>query len=556
MGVEIEGLICGLYARKSTDEQMDSTRVQIREARRYVESKGATLADDCIFIDDGASRAEFVNRPQLWKMVDAAKAKQFSVLIIRDESRLGGDMLRTGLLIQDLVEAGCRIVHYISDEEVRFDDSTSRLITTLRNYAAEIEREKIASRTHEHLVGKARKGKCAGGRVYGYDNVPVVAKTTDGDEQRVFVEYAINEEQAAVVRRIFELRAEGEGYRAIARILNREKVPSPRAGKRGTGSWGYSSVRVISLNERYRGFIPYNRQKKTYRGGTKVRVERPKDEWLMVPAPHLQIVDDELWERAAARRPRSRTTKKRLGRPPKYLLSGILRCGLCGGPMQIVNTKRGSKSIKAYACAWRRNRGPEVCKNPRRRPMDLTDAEVTGHIRERLERYDLVDSLMAMVRRELEAALGHKSAELDELRAEQGKLREETSRLSDAIAAGGSLAALIAALEDRERQLRAVDAKLERLGSEEPVDLRIRRIEAQIRQRLDELGSVFSENRTAARPILEQLFPEGLIATPIEVGAKRDKRWRIEGEALLSLDAPGRVTNMASPARFELALPA
>jgi DNA invertase Pin-like site-specific DNA recombinase len=268
-------LRCAIYARKSTDEQAASTRVQVEEAGRFVQERGWLLEPGQVFIEDARSRAEFKNRPELFRMIDAAKAGHFEVLVVRDESRLGGDMLRTGLIIQDLVEHGVRLFHYATGEEVRFDDATSQLVVTIRNFAAQMEREKTASRTYEHLQAKARKGHNAGGRVFGYRNVEVRATGPTGDEVRLRTEYEIDPEQAAVVRRIFELYAAGEGYRGITRILNDEGVAAPRAGRRGSGTWGPTTIRSMILNERYRGFVPWNRYQKTYRGGTKVRHRAP-----------------------------------------------------------------------------------------------------------------------------------------------------------------------------------------------------------------------------------------------------------------------------------------
>src|SRR5580692_3871645 len=130
-------------------------------------------------------------------MVNAVEQKAFDVIVCRDETRLGGDGPRTTLLIQDVIDAGGRLFYYVTDEEVALNDATAKFMVSVRNFAAELEREKIASRTREHLMTKARRGFNAGGRCYGYDNVEV----RDG-ERRLRVEYALNEEQANVVREI------------------------------------------------------------------------------------------------------------------------------------------------------------------------------------------------------------------------------------------------------------------------------------------------------------------------------------------------------------------
>ncbi len=177
--------------------------MQIAEAGRNIERQGWTVAPEHVYREDAVSRAEFKKRPALIAMINAAEAKNFDVIVCRDETRLGGDGPRTTLLIQDLIDAGVRLFYYVSDEEIALTDATAKFMVSVRNFAAELEREKIAGRVREHLMTKARRGYNAGGRCCGYDNVEV----REG-EQRVRVECAINAEQASIVREILERYAE------------------------------------------------------------------------------------------------------------------------------------------------------------------------------------------------------------------------------------------------------------------------------------------------------------------------------------------------------------
>ena len=151
-------------------------------------------------------------------------------------------------------------------------------------------------------------------------------------EHRTHVEYVINEAHADVVRRIFEQYGAGLGLRAIAKDLNQRGVLPPRAGRRGTGSWSTSALHAMLRRERYRGVIVWNQREKTYRKGTKVRIQRDANDWIRVDAPELRIVSDDLWFGV------QRRIKTNLapgapagGRPPRYLRSGIARCAECGG---------------------------------------------------------------------------------------------------------------------------------------------------------------------------------------------------------------------------------
>ena len=102
----------------------------------------------------------------------------------------------------------------------------------IQNATSEGERDVISSRTYEALMVKARAGYNAGATCFGYDNVPVL----EGSVKKR-TEYRINDEQADVIRKIFTMFAEGDGYRTIAKTLNREGIPSPRPASavRGPG---------------------------------------------------------------------------------------------------------------------------------------------------------------------------------------------------------------------------------------------------------------------------------------------------------------------------------
>lgn len=97
-----------IYARRSTeDHQAESLDTQLDNARRFLAERG--WSEVATFVDDGISRAEFRRRTGLLALLNQAGARAFDLVVTRDESRLGGDMLRTGLVLQDLADHGVRI---------------------------------------------------------------------------------------------------------------------------------------------------------------------------------------------------------------------------------------------------------------------------------------------------------------------------------------------------------------------------------------------------------------------------------------------------------------
>ena len=517
-----------IYARRSTEEhQAESLNVQVAEARRFAAERQWTVDDAHVYIDDGVSRAEFKHRPGLIRLLNAAKDGVFDVLIVRDETRLGGDVHRTGLVIQDITEAGVRIFHHFTGEEVRAESATDKIIIAVRGMAAELEREKVAGRTLEHLAIKARRGLNVGGRVYGYDNVPVM----DG-ERRKEVAYAINEKQAEIVRLIFGMYAQGNGYKIIAKHLNARGVPSPRAGKRGTGTWSPPAIGSILQHERYRGMLVWGVRSKAYRGGTRVRTKRANADVVRVESPELRIVSEELW---VAARERATKMKKMTGRrgpagpTPRYLLSSHSKCGVCNASIQVANQKQGKENIKVYVCGFHRQRGHAACSNNYRRPVEAVDDAVVAWIEDNVLREEIVVGVMAEIRRRIVARATTGTSELAEVEGNEKKLRAELARLVTALASGAESTTITEAIHERETRLAAFQARKQFLSTAPSAfNLEARRLEKEARARLADMRAVLRRNPDEARKVVGSLLDGPLVFTPVDVNGAR--RFEIRGQ--------------------------
>jgi site-specific DNA recombinase len=516
-----------IYARRSKEiHQHASIEVQVGESKRYAEAKGWTVDPAHIYVDDSISRAEFKKRPALEAMQRACESKDFDVVVARDESRLGGDSLRTTLLISEILDSGVALHYYFTGEEVRLDDDDATLLMFFRNHMSERERQRLSGRTHESLLVKAREGLVVGGRCYGYDNVPVMSGSV-----RVKVEYAIHSEQAEVIQRIFTRYADGDGIRTIVHDLNARGVPSPRAGKRGTGSWSPSVLQAILKNERYLGRLIWNRMNEgVYKKGTKVRVPRPVGKWVVVDRPDLRIVSDELWQAAQSQF----SAKQRMGRKtstgPKgrYLLSGFARCAECGGPMQVTNSKSGKDTIKVYSCAYHRERG--CCEVTTRRPVPVIDDMVIRWLEAKLLKEEVIVAALAEVRERLKKRTSEPS-EVPELSKRIQKLSAEIHRLGEALLSTDQpLEQVTKMISDRESQVRDLKAKvasLEALPS--VVDMETRRMEKEARARIGELKDMIRRSPVEARKVLGKLLTGPLVFSPLKT--QEGPRFQVSGEA-------------------------
>jgi site-specific DNA recombinase len=143
----------------------------------------------------------------------------------------------------------------------------------------------------------------AGAKVYGYDQVHVDAPSG----KRLHTLRKINGDQAAVVRRVFHMYADGYGTTTVAHRLNADHVLSPR--RKG---WAQAGVKAMLRNEIYWGVVVWGRVQNVVRKGAKHHRGRPEAEEMRLAAPELQIITHELWGRVqarfAAQAPAARTT--------------------------------------------------------------------------------------------------------------------------------------------------------------------------------------------------------------------------------------------------------
>ena len=386
-------MIAAVYARKSTDQggvsdEQKSVSRQIDRARAFAAAKGWTVSEEHVFVDDGISGAEFAKRPGFVRLMNSLTPyPRFDALIMSEESRLGRESIEVAYALKQITRADVRVFFYLDDRERTLDGPMDKAMLALQTMADEMERVKARQRTYDAMERRARAGYVTGGRTFGYDNVTVAGP----DGKRSHVVHAINEQQAAVVRRVFELRAEGFGLKAIAGILNGDGACSPRPQRGRPNGWADSSVREILNRDKYRGVTIWNRTEKRDRDGQVRPRARPKAAHLSVPTPHLRIVSDEQWQTAHARMAADAlryTGRPKAGRPPGvsggYLLTGMARCAVCNAGIEAHTRNHGGQRVSFYACARPGRSGPAVCTNRLAIRTESVDAAVLDEVERRI----------------------------------------------------------------------------------------------------------------------------------------------------------------------------
>jgi site-specific DNA recombinase len=434
-----------------------------------------------------------------------------------------------------------RVFFYLEDRERTLDSAMDKVMLSLTSFAAEMEREKARQRTYDAIRRKAERRHVACGLVFGYDNVEVCSPTPgpDGVARRDHVVRQINEVQAAVIRRIFQLCADGWGLVRIAKALTGEGIPKPKGKGRG---WAPSAIREMLHRDLYRGQIVWNKMQRVVRGGTRSKRARPASEWLVLPAPELRIVPEDLWRAAHASLEQkqaayARVTGGRLvGRPEgsresPYLLTGISRCGLCGGSIYATLRTHGRHERFYYGCFYHRSRGAVACSNALTAPQDEINAVVLEAFRRDVLVPATVEEILADTLRDCKEGARPAAAQREECEGRQRQLEAEIANLTDALAAGAPVVSVRQALQARERERVDLQAHLEHLDGlsrlNQPGDAA--RLLDDVGQRLTDWQGLLERQPLQARQILKKLVEGRLIFDPFDDEAGIG--YRIRGQA-------------------------
>ena len=552
-------MITAIYARKSTeqsiaDEQRSVAR-QIEHARAFAVSKGWTVSDAHVYVDDGISGAEFANRPGFVRLMSALKPQApFQVLVMSEESRLGREAIETAFALKQLVTAGVRVFFYMEDRERTLDSPTDKIMLSLTAFADELEREKARQRTFDAMQRKARAGHVTGGRVFGYTNREVFSP----DGRRSHVVREINEAEAAVVRRIFQLCADGRGLTAIAKQLNADRVVSPRSQQGRPRAWAPSTVREVLHRDLYRGLVVWNRTRKRNAWGQVQQRERIPGEWIRTDAPELRIVPDDLWVAAHQRITRVRAsylrgTDGRLwGRPlrgndSKYLLPGLARCGICNGSIYVKSRKGTAGKDRAffYGCTSFHLRGSSVCSNGLELPMELADRTVLDAFARDILRPEVVEAALGRAAQRLDPKNETRLADALRVQSELQAIDTQLERLTAAIAAGGDVPSLLTAVKDRETAKTALKAELAAL--KRPAGFDPAAVRSDLLKRLEDWRGLFLRHVPQARQIMRKLLTSAITLTPTAQAKPRRYEFKLEASVAKLLGA----NMVASPPGFE-----
>jgi site-specific DNA recombinase len=480
--------------------------------REYADRQGWVFLEEHVY-RDAAISGSGADRPGLKKLLDATSRTQrpFDVLLLDDTSRLSrnlGDIVR---FTEALKFREFRIV-FVSQG---FDSENEQadVLMAVHGMVDSMYIKELAKKTHRGLQGRALQGLHTGGRCYGYNIVRV------GDEVR----QEVNGQEAAIVRRIFEMAADGGSLKTITKTFNSEHVPPPRkrAGK-NDATWCHNAIREMLRNELYIGRLIWNRSRYVKQPGTNKRLRRmrPTSEWIIFEKPELRIIDEGLWERVQ-HRIEWVNEKYNYGNHPGLLhraatspnlLTGFMKCGVCGANLIIV-TGRGKNGHHRYGCPQNFNRG--ACTNGLKERADVLEERLFSELQNAVLRPEAIDYAVLEFERQLQSSLAGLDNKIGRMRQRAEELKREIESAVANLIVCNHNPVLVEAINTRQQEL---DDITRQLLSTEPdsVSAEIGRIRKFVTGQLGGIRQVLKVDVQKAKAELEKHVSEIRMVPQVE----------------------------------------
>ena len=363
-----------LYTRVSTTMQIDgySLDAQKTKMKAFCDYNEYEIAGE--YEDAGKSGKSIEGRIAFNQMMDDIKSgkDEVSYVLVFKLSRFGrnaADVLATLQVMQDL---GVNLI--CVEDGIDSSKDAGKLMISVLSAVAEIERENIRVQTMEGRMQKAREGKWNDGFApYGYSLI-------DGKLE-------VNEEEAVAIRMIFDQYVNTDlGANGIAKYLENHGIHKIARQNGKNPLFDAALIRRIIQNPVYSGKISYGRRRTEKVHGTRNEYRQvKKDDYLLVDGLHEALVSEEVWEQAQVKVAVQAKKYEKVNRDKRekiHLLSGILKCPVCGAGMygnkSIKKRKDGSnyKDFYYYGCKHRNMTRGHKCDYKKQVHEEMLDASV------------------------------------------------------------------------------------------------------------------------------------------------------------------------------------
>jgi site-specific DNA recombinase len=374
--------------------------------------------------------------------------------------------------------------------------------------------KELAEKTRRGLRGRIELGKAGGGVSFGYRIVRRLENGVVSTGEREIVP-----EEAAIVRRIFNDYRAGASPKQIAKVLNAEGVRGPRGALWSPSTIHGNPERGIGIlhNELYIGRLVWNRQRFLKDPDTGKRVARanPPSEWITKDVPELRIIDDEVWQAVQTRyatvqrKWKNAEEGRRFNqfRRPKYLFSGLTKCGECGAGFIVYSREQ-------LGCFGTRDRG--TCTNKLTISRHEVEERVLSALQDKLMRNDFFEEFCREFAKEMNRLRMEQRAGLTSAKREVERIGRRIKKLLDLL------------LDDEidmaegKAEMKALDARRKELeiqlkAAEEPPPLLHPSMADLYRSKVEELASALQreDTRLEASEMLRGLI-DSIVLIPDE----------------------------------------
>lgn len=371
----MDTVMIGMYLRlsnedtnKEKNEESNSISAQrvllTKHIEELMQGQPYSITEFC---DDGFSGTNF-NRPGVQALIEAAKSGNINMIIVKDFSRFGRDYLEVGRYLEyifPILQIQFVSVNDNYDSSDKFG-TTGGMSVALKNLVYGMYSADLSKKIRSARNIRARNGEFVGQYApYGYRKNP--------EDKH---ELLIDENAAWVVRKIFQMAADGINHSEIARQLNETEIPTRYLYHKLKGDnfpdkqphvkikkWDNTAVKDIITNETYLGTMFWNRAKCGMDTGKK-RVEQPRETWIVVENQHEALVSKELFDKANANIVGLDMSRRAVGKKNLFFI-----CGYCGKTL-----KHRSRANDKYYCSTGTQQLENDCQRVNIRIKELEDA--------------------------------------------------------------------------------------------------------------------------------------------------------------------------------------
>ena len=413
MTMNRSGKKCVLYPRVSTEMQVDGFSLdgQKNNLKRFADREEMEIVD--IYEDAGKSGKSIEGRPAFKQMLfDIENGLEIDYILVYKLSRFGRNAADILNSLEHVQAFGVNLI--CIEEGIDSSQTSGKLLISVLSAVAEIERENIIEQTMNGRKEKARQGGWNGGFApYGYYL----------KDKQLFIQ----EDESEAIRIIFDKYVnDNMGFYKIANYLNLQGIQKTKRNNGTLSLWSTHIVKTIIDNPIYCGKIAYGRRVREKVKGSKNEYKQiPQDNYIIAEGQHEAIISEELWNAAHEKRKITGVkSPSKIGRDRAHLLSGILKCPKCGGPMYTnkhawTNKDGTYKEIYYYVCSKSRTARGKSCDY--KSMLKKTDIEplVIEAIRELIKNQDFAEEIKSRIGKEIDTSTLNR-----ELKNYESKLRE------------------------------------------------------------------------------------------------------------------------------------